>query len=234
MKIKDVSLLLLLVLILMDVETALSGEAQNRKEDEVVAKHTEGVYQIPFGSSGNSIDLSIENVSSYTTENIKVKVIQPPAWIKFKTEEQSINNIESNTEKMISYTFSVDKDAPVNTKQTLNFNITTPSGEIWNKQITVSVAPPQTYELFQNYPNPFNPVTTIAYQIPEAGRVNLKIYDILGREVATLVDETREAGYFEIDWDGGRIASGVYVYQVTVKAKEGKVFTAHKKFMLLK
>jgi hypothetical protein len=172
------------------------------------------LHSIPFGSSGNSIDLSIENVSSYTTENIKVKVIQPPAWIKFRTEEQSINSIESNTEKTITYTFSVDKEAPVGTKQTLNFNITTPNGEIWNKQITISVEPPEKFELYQNYPNPFNPVTAIEYQLSSAGHVSLKVYNTLGQEVIKLVDEIQEAGFRSVQFDASNLSSGVYFYRL--------------------
>jgi len=79
---------------------------------------------------------------------------------------------------------------------------------------------PATYELSQNFPNPFNPVTTIRYGLPQAERVSLKIYNLLGEEVATLVnDEQKAAGYHVAIWDGrgknGNVAaSGVYVYRV--------------------
>jgi hypothetical protein len=77
---------------------------------------------------------------------------------------------------------------------------------------------PANYELSQNYPNPFNPVTTIRYGLPESGRVSLKIYNLLGEEVVTLVeDEQKAAGYHVAIWDGKDrnsvyTASGVYVY----------------------
>jgi len=78
---------------------------------------------------------------------------------------------------------------------------------------------PESYDLGQNYPNPFNPETTINYQLPEAGRVVLKIYNTLGQEIRTLVSEEKEAGYHEARWDGKddkgvAVSSGVYVYRI--------------------
>ncbi|HLG33018.1 MAG TPA: T9SS type A sorting domain-containing protein, partial [Ignavibacteriaceae bacterium] len=73
---------------------------------------------------------------------------------------------------------------------------------------------PLTFELFQNYPNPFNPTTTIKYDLPKSGNVELVIYDILGRKVKSLVNETKEAGRYEVKWDASNSASGVYIYQL--------------------
>ncbi len=70
---------------------------------------------------------------------------------------------------------------------------------------------PLEFNLAQNYPNPFNPTTTIEFTLPQDGRVVLKIYDITGREVVTLVDEERKAGvYHQVVFDASRLASGVY------------------------
>lgn len=70
------------------------------------------------------------------------------------------------------------------------------------------------YILYQNYPNPFNPATTIGYQLPKESNVRIKIYDILGRETATLVNETQEAGFHKITFNGGGIPSGMYIYSL--------------------
>lgn len=67
--------------------------------------------------------------------------------------------------------------------------------------------------LEQNYPNPFNPSTTIRYQLPKASRVSLKIFNTLGQEVAVLVDEEKEAGYYQARWDAA-LPSGVYFYRL--------------------
>jgi len=78
---------------------------------------------------------------------------------------------------------------------------------------------PREFRLLQNYPNPFNPETFIAYQLPEAGRVTLAIYNLLGQLVKTLVDEHQEAGFYKVRWDGAnnagaQTASGVYFYRI--------------------
>ncbi len=73
-----------------------------------------------------------------------------------------------------------------------------------------------SFQLFQNFPNPFNPATTIEYSLPEAGHVSLKVFDMLGKEVATLVHEHQQAGGHVIPFDGAGLSSGVYVYRITV------------------
>jgi hypothetical protein len=74
---------------------------------------------------------------------------------------------------------------------------------------------PTVYKLNQNYPNPFNPSTVISWQLPVSSHVLLKIYDILGNEVAILVNENKETGYYETRFDGSALASGMYIYRLT-------------------
>ena len=88
---------------------------------------------------------------------------------------------------------------------------------------------PGTYTLSQNYPNPFNPSTTISYQLPAYSMVTIKVYDILGREVETLVNEEKEAGYYSIDFNGSDLPSGVYFYKLTAGN-----FISTRKMLLLK
>ncbi|MCX6162220.1 MAG: M6 family metalloprotease domain-containing protein [Ignavibacteriae bacterium] len=120
------------------------------------------------------------------------------------------------------------------------------SGEIVNKELiegqTITITQPienldiieegilpTTYDLYQNYPNPFNPVTKIIYQVPEQVYVSLKVYDILGRFVKTLVDETKNAGYYEVKFDAGNLASGIYFYKI-----QANKFTKINKLSLIK
>ncbi len=76
------------------------------------------------------------------------------------------------------------------------------------------VSIPKVYSLSQNYPNPFNPVTNIKYEIPVYGYVLLKIYDITGREIANLVKEYKQAGYYTVSFNGSNFASGIYFYRI--------------------
>lgn len=88
---------------------------------------------------------------------------------------------------------------------------------------------PEDYNLFQNYPNPFNPITTIRYSIIKPDVVRIKIYDILGREVKTLVNEFKQAGTYEVQFNASEIASGIYLYRI-----ESGPFIQTKKMILLK
>lgn len=88
---------------------------------------------------------------------------------------------------------------------------------------------PTEYRLEQNYPNPFNPSTVISWQSPVSSQQTIKVFDVLGNEIATLVDEYKPAGKYEVEFDGSRLASGVYFYQL--KAGE---YTAVKKMLLIK
>ncbi|NQT24695.1 T9SS type A sorting domain-containing protein, partial [candidate division KSB1 bacterium] len=76
------------------------------------------------------------------------------------------------------------------------------------------VAAPREFALSQNYPNPFNPTTTISYTLPVASDVQLAVYDILGREVMSLVNETMDAGVHQVTFDGMSVASGIYFYRL--------------------
>jgi hypothetical protein len=88
---------------------------------------------------------------------------------------------------------------------------------------------PAVYELNQNYPNPFNPATTIRYSIPQAGLVNVKIFNLLGQEVATLVNTQQVSGTYEVNFDASALASGIYFYSIDVNN-----FKATKKMILMK
>ena len=100
--------------------------------------------------------------------------------------------------------------------------------------VAAEIAVPEKFDLAQNYPNPFNPSTTIRYQLPEATKVRLEVFNILGQVVRTLVDEQRRAGYHTVVWDGrndagSRVGSGVYYYRLQA---DGRVMV--KKMALLK
>ena len=88
---------------------------------------------------------------------------------------------------------------------------------------------PAEYKLFQNYPNPFNPSTNIRYQVSNNGFVTLKIYDVLGKEISTLVNEKHVAGTYEVAFNATQYPSGVYFYKLTTDR-----YTDTKKMILLK
>jgi len=94
---------------------------------------------------------------------------------------------------------------------------------------------PKEYKLEQNYPNPFNPATIIKYQIPELSFVTLKVYDVLGNEIAALVNEEKPTGNYEIEFNGNELTSGVYFYRLQVYAPgRAGSFVETKKMILLR
>ena len=99
--------------------------------------------------------------------------------------------------------------------------------EIASKEIAVNTS--MKFLLGQNYPNPFNPATTISYSVAKSGPVTIKVYDVLGNEVKTLVNEYRVAGVYSITFDAGRLASGIYFYKLKIGT-----FSDIKKMILIK
>ena len=90
------------------------------------------------------------------------------------------------------------------------------------------------FELSQNYPNPFNPNTQISYQISFPSKVTLKVYDVLGNEVATLVDGYKSVGRYELNFDASSLSSGLYFYKLEATANNKNVFREVRKMILLK
>ena len=99
----------------------------------------------------------------------------------------------------------------------------------YSNAINIEISTPIEFALMQNYPNPFNPSTKITFQIPESGLVSLKIYDVLGIEIATLVNEEKNPGKYEVDFNASNLSSGIYFY--TLRAGN---FVSIKKMMLIK
>jgi hypothetical protein len=111
-----------------------------------------------------------------------------------------------------------------------SFSITPPSGvETENLEI------PDDYSLFQNYPNPFNPSTTIRYSLPLQSQVTVKIYNSIGESISELVNLTQSAGSYQVNWNAGNVASGIYFYSIAAIPTDGtEIFRSVMKMILLK
>jgi len=95
--------------------------------------------------------------------------------------------------------------------------------------VDVELFSPIEFALYQNFPNPFNPVTIITYHIPELSNVTLEVYDVIGNEIATLVNEEKQAGIYTVEFDATEFSSGIYLYGL-----QANNFIATKKLLLLK
>lgn len=88
---------------------------------------------------------------------------------------------------------------------------------------------PATFNMEQNYPNPFNPSTIIRFSVPENSNIILKVYDVLGNELITLLNEDKDAGWYDVHFDASAFASGVYIYRITAGN-----FISTKKMLMIK
>jgi len=162
------------------------------------------------------INLSFENIENLPT-NYEIKLIDE----KF----QMVKDLISSSKFSLT---SSNNEAPRKLKLIIG------NKEFVNKKIEQIIIAPTTFELSQNYPNPFNPTTAIRYTISNADAIHdlsvqLKIYDLLGKLVATLVDKQQSPGNYEVEFNGNNISSGIYYYQIKI----GK-FVETRKMILLK
>lgn len=161
--------------------------------------------------------------SDFYQDTVKYKLISAP------------NGLNLNQEGVLSgviikkgiYQVSVRADDSFNNFDIQNFTITIDS--VISNIDSVQVQTPSSYALFQNYPNPFNPSTIIRFKTTESGVVNLKVYDILGREVIVLLNEFKSAGNYDVKFNAINLASGIYFY-----ALRSNNFFAIKKMSLIK
>ncbi len=111
---------------------------------------------------------------------------------------------------------------------------TNKNGELPNSVNIISTEIPKKFNLYQNYPNPFNPVTKIKFDIPEESEVKLRIYDLLGKELTTLLDQFIKSGTYEINFRPHNLSSGNYFYQLLVYKKSKLIYTKTNKLQIIK
>jgi hypothetical protein len=205
----------------------------------VRAENTGGNSTFSNTASG-SITLPVE-LTSFTAsvDGGKVKL----NWVTatelnnygFEIERSNDNNNSSNTWKSIAFIKGTGTSNTIKTYSYIDSPIGGTSFSYRIKQsdlsggfryyntITAKISSPEEYSLDQNYPNPFNPGTTIRYQIPETGRVKLILYSILGEEVSVLINEVKDAGNYEVNFNAGNLrqSSGVYFYTLEVYSFDG-------------
>ncbi len=104
----------------------------------------------------------------------------------------------------------------------------------YSQEVFVDIAVPARFTLEQNYPNPFNPATKIEFGLAVDSKVNVKVFDILGQQIATLVDASMAAGFHSVDFDASGINSGVYFYTIEAVGNDGQKFSQTKKMMIMK
>ncbi len=194
------------------------------------------VYKVPADTKGNTIVLTVANESQSTAaQTVSVRPVGSHQGTRVSPSVETVKSLQVAGSSDVTFTFDVGRDVKVNQRDTLNFEIRDKAGEVWTKSIVVEYAGPQEYKLDQNFPNPFNPTTTIYYDLPSDSHVSITVFDMLGRVVAKLVDEKKEAGYQTARWDARGVASGAYIYRMAAQpVSGGQTWTNVKKLMVLK
>ncbi len=199
-----------------------------------------------------------------TSVSMNTNIPQTVTWNVNNTNTAPVNcqnvNIKLSTDGGITYFYTVASNTPNDGSQTVYLpSVNTTQGRIkveaadniffdisnYNFTLTnvVSVGNftsglPEEYLLSQNFPNPFNPVTTINYQIPNSGQVELKVFDILGNLVSTLVNQKQDAGFYTVNFDAGQynsgkaLSSGIYFYTLNAKSGSGEFSQTRKMFLI--
>lgn len=180
--------------------------------------------------SNNNIELTWNTATEINNYGFEIERLQNYVDNKLQNSWQKIGFVKGNGNSNSNKSYSFVDDNPPPAKKLAyrlkqvdfdgNYKF---SGEIEIKNV------PGRYSLSQNYPNPFNPTTTIRYEVPKEGFISLKIYDILGREVKTLVSKKQTAGKYRVTFNASEFASGIYFYRL-----HSNNFSKIKKMILLK
>lgn len=181
-----------------------------------------------FTSTVNSNNVKL-NWSTVSEENnsgfdVERKVSGRDSWAK-------ITNVAGNGTSNNVHTYSFEDRNLASGKYSYRLKQIDYNGNFTYYDLSneVIIGAPGKYSLTQNFPNPFNPSTTISYEIPVNNFVSLKIYDMMGKEVASLVNGNQEAGFYSVKFDASKLASGIYFYKL-----QANDFSSTKKLMLVK
>jgi hypothetical protein len=225
---------------------------------QIILKSTgEILYQYnTFTGATNSCTVGIENLggtvavqliynANYLHNNLAILISKGLSWVE---ESPSSGTVAPGGSQPVTVTFN----STSLTAGTYRGNLVIVSNDVprspRNIPIRLSVGPtdvgesqagPREFALVQNYPNPFNPTTSISYVLPTQANVRLRIFNMLGQEITTLVDAPQPGGLYNVTWTGNSdagfpAASGVYMYRLEAKTVDGKILNSLKKMLLLK
>jgi hypothetical protein len=171
-------------------------------------------FQVP---DSTFLDSDIGDTLTYQASGL-------PSWLSFNAQTRTFQGTPPQTVRLITIGITVNDLLLASASTTLRMAVAAPLTDVDN-----SPTSPIKYELRQNYPNPFNPTTNIRFEIVDLEFVSLKIFDVLGREVATLMNEEKPKGNYNVTWDASHMPSGVYFYHLTTEN-----FSQVKKMLLIK
>lgn len=177
-------------------------------------------------ASGNNIFLNWETATETNNRGFE---IQRSKVGSLKTEWQKVGFVNGSGTTTEQHSYSFKDENLQSGKYSYRLKQVDFDGTYKYSDIVEAEVAPSAFSLSQNYPNPFNPATSFQYTVGKRQIVTLKVYDVLGKKVATLVNEEKSAGNYRVKFDGSNLASGIYFYQLNAGS-----YTATKKLILLK
>ena len=175
----------------------------------------------------NPKDISYFDIQKHDSKTVLFKIISKDKNVK--ASDYIEQGLDDNNQSVCKYNYEDDPEIDgVYYYRIRAFNA---GGKLLftSNEIKIGVNGLRDFSLEQNQPNPFNPTTTIKYKLTSSGHVSLKIYDLIGKEVTTLVNEVKNVGTYSVEFDASAYSSGIYFYKV-----ETNGFTSVKKMMLVK
>ena len=217
----------------------------------MVSAHT--ANPLVFANSNTASGMSFDNLAPGVPPNFAAVVNPGPVvdmtWDPVEDEDFAFFALYKDGVEILRTIELFANDPNVAPGQTITYTLTAfdfannesdaAEATVMTTGVGEGVEIPTVYSIANNYPNPFNPSTVIRFGVPTQSSVSLKIYNVLGQEIATLVDEVKSAGYFTVQWNGtnqfgSEVASGIYLYLFEAKGVDGsETFKESKKMLLL-
>lgn len=183
-------------------------------------------FNVPMGTQGNRIIFTINNESLTPLKDVSVSMESSPSWLTLESSPAiSIDSLTPGASRDAVFSFSVDKGEAGRTG-TVILSVKDRNGNsLGEREYTlVTALEDPSLTLFPSYPNPANPSATIQYSLPEAGRIRIEVYNVLGQKVCTLLDEENQAGLYDVVWlgtdnYGQMVSSGIYFIRMITEIK---------------
>lgn len=192
------------------------------------------VVTVPFGSVGHAVEIDVANESA-TAElaGASVAVASGPAWLRFDATEVTLADLAPGTGAVAALAFAVDRTAPVGVPANVAVEVRVGRTVVAVRTFRFAVAAPREVSLGAPRPNPTRGAAGLTYELPVAGRVDVRMYDVLGREVAQLVGEEKTAGRHEARIASG-LAAGVYVVRLVASGPGGETQARTQRFTVVR
>jgi hypothetical protein len=205
------------------VSSVVPASAKTEVNNPIHPQRGIQLYQVNPATKGNRIELVVANDDAGGLDNVTVQVLKSPRTFSFPVSHQILQSVPGSGQRQIVLNFDAGYPAEGTSaaRDTLVLLLKDNTGMTWTREMIFEYAPPTSFQLRQNFPNPFNPSTTFRYELPVDSRVSLKVYDLLGRELLSLVDGQEMTGYHEVRLDGTRLSSGIYFCRMVAQENSG-------------